>query len=450
MKLNVLLILFISIITLSCNGQILFEKKILLENYKGATHVDYGDLDNDGDLDIVCSAYDDGLVDWLENKENGIYEKHNLTTGYDGAETVHIVDMDLDGDLDILSCALKKNKVSWFENIGNLNFVEITISTNLIGVHDVWPVDIDQDNDIDVVGAGLYDNSIVVYFKETANEYTKIILDNQFKQPLSVLAYDINNDGKKDVIGTAMGDGLISYWLNQGNQTFSERKKIADFDGVSWASCGDIDENGVVDLVAVSVNNKASWFKNDGELNFTEYSLPVNIKRGRYIELKDLNNDTHLDIILAAKESNEILWLEQDFSNQQFKEHKIDTTFKGADCVSIIDIDNDGDNDIIASSNIQNEIAIYLNKSKSLNISDNTIKSTFNFRNLSTDKTIQFSLHRNDYTVLDILDLDGKLYKSFRISGDTLELNENFNTGISILLFKNTISSIGESFVITQ
>src|SRR5690606_23925496 len=54
-------------------GQIGFQEQIILDdtsNPKGINETSIADIDNDGDLDIFTSSYQDGKIGWNENLNN--------------------------------------------------------------------------------------------------------------------------------------------------------------------------------------------------------------------------------------------------------------------------------------------------------------------------------------------------------------------------------------------
>ncbi|GAH05006.1 unnamed protein product, partial [marine sediment metagenome] len=64
-------------------------------------------------------------------------------------------DLDKDGDIDVVGTAYYGDKLSWFENVGSDNFIEHIISENLDLAVSLCAFDVDNDSDIDIfTGAG--------------------------------------------------------------------------------------------------------------------------------------------------------------------------------------------------------------------------------------------------------------------------------------------------------
>jgi len=82
-----------------------------------------GDLDGDGDLDVVgTGALTAGEVSWFENlgDPRGPWRKHFLKSNWAEANTVILMDLDSDGRLDIAATAdVPSNELCWWRNLGS-------------------------------------------------------------------------------------------------------------------------------------------------------------------------------------------------------------------------------------------------------------------------------------------------------------------------------------------
>lgn len=79
-----------------------------------------GDLDLDGDLDVVATGWSSrGHIAWFENGGNpdGPWLQHVLKTEWANPNTVILSDLDHDGRLDIVACAERgANELRWWRN----------------------------------------------------------------------------------------------------------------------------------------------------------------------------------------------------------------------------------------------------------------------------------------------------------------------------------------------
>ncbi len=129
-------------------------------NYEHPKAIDVGDLNGDGDLDLVaCGDVGDGsTVSVFENFSGtgSSWDRIDIAWGFYGVMDIGVADMDGDGDLDIYGAALGDDEIAWWENLGDHNYQKHVVSILYNGASAVAATNIDMDDDIELVGVAHY------------------------------------------------------------------------------------------------------------------------------------------------------------------------------------------------------------------------------------------------------------------------------------------------------
>jgi hypothetical protein len=186
--------------------------------FEGAAWVCAADIDGNGDLDVLGAAAGADDITWWENADGDgtSWTEHTVDGAFDGAKSVFAADVDGDGDLDVLGTAYNDDDVTWWENTAGNGTVwtEHTVDGEYNDARSVYAADIDGDGDMDVLGAAKYDNDIT-WWENTAGDgtaWTEHTVDGAFDGAISVSAADIDGDGDMDVLGAAFVEDAITWW----------------------------------------------------------------------------------------------------------------------------------------------------------------------------------------------------------------------------------------------
>ncbi|MBN2460659.1 MAG: VCBS repeat-containing protein [Candidatus Cloacimonetes bacterium] len=182
------------------------------------------DIDGDGDTDVVATACASNCVAWFENDGNEIFTRHTLKEDWYRANSVTATDLDLDGDMDVLATA-KAGEIIWFENDGNQNFTEHIIFTEWDSPNSIQALDIDQDGDIDVAATSCStSNSIGWLENDGDNNFTLHLLKDNCSGARGITLSDIDADADVDIFAIGWNEPTSDafFFENDGEQNFTE------------------------------------------------------------------------------------------------------------------------------------------------------------------------------------------------------------------------------------
>jgi len=350
-----------------------FTERVISTNADGATSVFAGDVDGDGDIDVL-SASQDAKIAWYENKtiqgSAAFPAQSVISTSADGAVSVFGADVDGDGDMDVVSASFFDDKIAWYENDGaaSLSFTERVISTSADGACSVFAADVDADGDLDVLSASPNDNKIAWYESDGASplSFTERVISSSADRACSVFACDVDGDGDMDVLSASSGDEKIAWYESDGASPPSFTQHVISTGAAAGCvSAADVDGDGDVDVVCCSSPNPTiAWYENDGAspASFTERAVFTCPRGPQCIFPADADGDGDTDVLAASFGDDKIAWYENNGgSPPSFTERVISTSADDALSVFAGDLDGDGDTDVLWASFGDDKIAWYEN-----------------------------------------------------------------------------------------
>jgi len=334
---------------------------------------DFGDVDGDGDIDLVISNSVLGNPDTtnrlLINSEGGVFSDSTedklprLSLTYNHST---FCDVDRDGDLDIYISVLRNRDYLFVnDSLGNYGdeSERIPLDEDSQSTSAAYG-DIDADLDLDFVvtevtyqfnklllnnGNGFYsyapnsrfpsgrDNSDMVSFGD---------VDGDFE--LDVV---IANEGEENVLMINDGDGFFT------NETSSRLPATSQYYSTS-AIFGDVDGDGDLDIFVTNafLNSMNNLLINDGSGYFSDESdlrLPAIGDISSDASFGDIDNDGDLDVIVAndayqgAGYTNRVYINNGDGFFGDETDQRLPDISLGTDDVVLGDIDSDGDLDLL-------------------------------------------------------------------------------------------------------
>jgi len=249
-----------------------------------------GDLDGDGDLDLVI-ADEEGDNRWIRNDGTGSFSGAPipLEPQPQHSYAVALGDLDGDGDLDVvLGNDVQPSQVFLNDGAGGFPAGGLPLPHNGLTLS-LAVGDLDGDGDLDIVAGNDGSPSKILLNDGAGGFPTWHDLDSKTDPAQDVALGDLDGDGDLDLV-TARNYRANYFYLNDGSGGFTEAGAIGARSAA--VALGDLDGDG--DLDAVFGSYLSSIFFNDGTGRFP---LERPLSEGGRVALGDMDNDDDLDII---------------------------------------------------------------------------------------------------------------------------------------------------------
>ncbi len=333
----------------------------------GTESMDFGDVDGDGDVDVVFgNAPTQNRL--LLNDGVGVFTDATSGLPVDTDMTCAVLLADLDGDLHLDLLVGNgygggiQNRL--YFNDGNGVFVDAT-ATNMpadfAGTEDIAVADVDADGDLDVFLAN--DNEALgqqnfLYLNDGAGVLTDVTAAQMpvaFAKSETIAVGDVDGDADCDVV--FVNDGAQNaLHLNDGFGVFSEASGNLPVDADGSESVVMEDFDGDLDLDLVIGNGgfggqQNRFYRNDGTGLFTDdpTALPVDSGSTEGLAAGDVDGDLDLDVYAVNFVTADRLYINDGAGVFADTTQSLPSAFPSSVEPKLADVDGDGDLDAIVT-----------------------------------------------------------------------------------------------------
>ncbi|MEM7393403.1 MAG: FG-GAP-like repeat-containing protein, partial [Verrucomicrobiota bacterium] len=344
----------------SCGTVSVFSVSQTLGGNFASDSIDLGDVDGDGDLDVmICMSFAPGNLVFLNNGSGAFVDSGQMLGGLD-TRGFELGDLDGDGDLDAFFDNFTGGSRVW-TNDGSGVFGDTGQDLGgLAAVTDAELGDVDGDGDLDAVTSndGTFTNRL--WLNNGFGIFTDSGQDLLQGTATGVELGDLDGDGDLDLIiayNSAAAPSRI--FFNDGFGRFSLSAQDLGRDATRDIDTGDLDGDGDLDLFIANFAGRPNrvWL-NDGGGVFADSGQALGAFESHDAELADLDGDGDLDVWVANQSQSDTVWLNDGAGNFSDAGLSLGTSFSEA--VDIGDIDGDGDQDVLVANVSQRDL-VWLN-----------------------------------------------------------------------------------------
>ncbi|MEQ1633772.1 MAG: VCBS repeat-containing protein, partial [Planctomycetota bacterium] len=342
-----------------------FQERLVQSSPHRRVLFDIGDVDGDGDLDLLFGGYGgngSSLRLLLDQGGQTFVDATAYAWEPDGGEPI-VGDVDRDGDLDVLL-----GGGSLFVNDGSGAFKAVPFPWQATTAYRSRPafLDVDGNGNLDVIAFGdtnemhLYLGNGTGVFVDLAPGIPATPVSGFPGFPTALATFDADGDGDDDVV---YGDNnLIRLVRNQGNLTFAEDPTAFPVLNESFAAvaCGDFDRDGDIDVMTgrqygSGQGSPLHMFVNDGTGQFTDTPTWLSVASIFWLPASlsafDADGDGDLDIAIGSVGSSSLFYRHLLLINDgtgRLIERATFPNVRSNNRMTPGDIDGDGDLDLVA------------------------------------------------------------------------------------------------------
>jgi hypothetical protein len=311
-----------------------------------------GDLDGDGDLDIVVGS-NMQQIQLYRNAGDGSFVDSGTVGFADDTRSLALGDVNGDGHLDIVAGnAGQTSKVYLNDGLGQFSYSG-SLGSVPYGNTAMALGDVDGDSDLDAV-VGNFNEPKMVFLNDGNGAFSYFCNIEPNTNPIPTRAIslgDVNGDGFIDVVA-GHGGGTTYVYFNDGHGVFTYSGTMGS--GVNWTTSialGDVNNDGWMDVIEGNWNQTNKVYLNDQTGHFSaSMNITAHTDATNSIQVGDVNQDGNLDVVVGNWGPPNKIYLNDGTGQFTYYGSPGPTDYYNTNVVQLGDTNNDGFLDIIAGN----------------------------------------------------------------------------------------------------
>lgn len=292
----------------------------------------WGDLDNDGDLDLALTGAASALATLpttqIFRNEGGTFTNVATTLTHVQQGSVALGDVNRDGFLDLAYAGRKSDLSGLGQILTNNGDGTFKLLANVTGTQDgsLALGDLDNDGDPDLLYTGESSTYLARVYRNDGTSFANLNLTLPGVQESSVAVGDFDGDGLVDLLvagntNTSAGINLTRIYHNNGNGTFSNSTVVLPGVRAASVAAGDYDNDGNLDFVLTGTTNTfftnivliTLIYHNNGNGTFSNIQAALPGMYQGSVAWGDFDSDGKLDLAMMGLVTNG--WVTRIFLN---------------------------------------------------------------------------------------------------------------------------------------
>ncbi|RAK65927.1 FG-GAP-like repeat-containing protein [Hymenobacter edaphi] len=334
-----------------------------------------GDINGDGLMDIVMGTSSNALVTFL-NQGGGVFPATPSTSVITNAGPSQIVlgDVDNDGDLDVVIPSFNASGVSVHRNVGGTLGAATLLGA---GVNPRMSalVDVNGDAYLDILTANVSSNTVTLNLNNAGTFGASTVVANVGAGPFALGAADLNGDGRMDFIAANANSNNLSVRLGNGDGSFSGTGLVNLGFTPFGMALGDLNGDNIADLVTANrFGAEVGVALGVGNGTFgTPFTVASGGAEAIDVALADLDADGDLDIVVCNYLGNNLAVCRNNGA-ASFGAPTVYAASTNPFVVTTGDLDGNGSIDIVCSNISSTTVNVLRNGA----LTDLTVSTTAN------------------------------------------------------------------------